>query len=111
MVNRIATEAECENAIIDAAILAGWRVHAERKSRTKDGGHLTAIKGHRGFPDLTMVRGEQILFVELKRDKTGKIGPGQQEWIDALDLGGNVRAFFLWVPSQQDQFIKRIQRR
>ena len=106
-----ATELQCEATIIAAAKLAGWRVHGERTVQTSKGVHLTAIKGDRGFPDLVLVKGPTLLFVELKRDKTGKIGPGQQEWVDALDAVPGVRAMFVWVPSDQDRFIKALQRR
>ena len=57
----------------------------ERTSRTGLGNYATAIKGDCGFCDLTMVRNGQLVFVELKRDRTGRVGPGQQEWVDALD--------------------------
>lgn len=113
----IPTEAECQRTILDAARLCGWRCHAERTSRTASGGYATAIQGDPGFPDLVLVRGINLLFVELKRDKTGRIGPGQNEWLDAINgicpdvaVNVNVRAFVLWVPSQMDQFIKALQR-
>ena len=102
------TEAECQRTIIDAARLAGWRVHAERTSRTASGGYATAIQGDPGFPDLVLVKGRHLLFVELKRDKTGRIGPGQQDWIDAL--GGCAYATILWVPSQMQAFITTLVR-
>ena len=105
------TEAECQAVIVKAAMLAGWRVHAERTSRTQSGGWATAIQGHPGFCDLVLVRGEQLWFLELKRDKTGRIGPGQDEWIDALEAVPGVRAAVIWVPSEQDRLIKMLQRK
>ena len=105
------TEAECEDAIIKAARLAGWRVHAERTSRTGSGNYATAIKGDRGYVDLTMVRNGQLVFVELKRDKTGRMGPGQDEWIDALDAVPGVAAFVCWVPSQMPALIAKLTER
>lgn len=108
------TEAECQRTIIEAAQLLGWRVHAERTSRTASGRYATAIQGDRGFPDLVLARGTKIFFVELKRDKTGRIGPGQQEWYDALNMPffgdalPEVRAFIVWVPSQMNEFIGRL---
>lgn len=113
----VTTEAACQRTIIDAAMLAGWRVHAQRTARTGSGGYATAIQGHQGFPDLVLVKGTTLLFVELKRDKTGRMGPGQQEWCDALNrpfLGyehTDVRAMILWVPSEMSAFINMLARR
>lgn len=105
----IATEDQCEDAIIDAARRCGWRVHAERKAGSGNNWR-TPIKGDRGYPDLTMVKGETLLFIELKRDVTGVIGPGQNEWLDALDNVPGVRAMVIWVPSEQDRLIAALQR-
>lgn len=105
----IATEDECEDAIIQAAKMAGWRVHAERKAGS-GANWRTPIKGDRGYPDLTMVKGKSLLFIELKRDVTGKIGPGQDEWIDALDNVAGVQAMIVYVPSDQDRLIRALQR-
>lgn len=103
------TEDECEDAIIAAAKLANWKVHAERKAGAGSNWR-TPIKGDRGYPDLTMVKGTTLLFIELKRDGTGRIGPGQDEWIDALDLVPGVQAMIVWVPSDQDRLIRALQR-
>lgn len=103
----IPTEAECQRTILSAAKLLGWRCHAERTSRTASGGYATAIQGDKGFCDLVLVRGDVLLFVELKRDKTGRMGPGQQEWIDALNgVCAHVNALTVWVPSSMDRFIR-----
>lgn len=107
----IATELQCEATIIAAAQRAGWRVHGERTVKTSKGDHLTPIKGDKGYPDLTLVRGTQLIFVELKRDGTGRVGEGQQEWVDALDDVPGVRAFFVWVPSDQDRLIAALNRK
>lgn len=105
----IATEDQCEDAIIAAAKLAGWRVHAERNAGSGTN-YRTPIKGDRGYPDLTMVKGVALLFIELKRDVTGEMGPGQDEWLDALDLVPGVKAMVVWVPSEQDRLIAALQR-
>ena len=36
-----------------------------------------------GFPDCVFVRGERLVFAELKSEK-GKVTPEQQQWLDAL---------------------------
>ena len=50
-----------------------------------------------GFPDLVLVRGDRLIFAELKRE-TGKLGPGQQEWLEAVEVIRGVEAY-LWRPS------------
>lgn len=108
---KLPTEAECQRTILAAAKLAGWRCHAERTSRTASGSYATAIQGDAGFPDLVLVKGSTLLFVELKRDKTGKMGPGQDEWIDALDNVAGVQAMVVYVPSDMARLIKALQRK
>jgi hypothetical protein len=44
-----------------------------------------------GFPDLCMVRGNRLLFWELKTNK-GKVNPLQEAWIDALSQVPGVEA-------------------
>ena len=105
---KVATEAACRKAIIQAAMYAGWRVHCPRTARTGAGGHLTADEGHQGWPDLAMVRGHQLVCIELKRDKTGRMRPGQPEWKDALNAVPGVTALVVWVPSGQDALIKAL---
>jgi len=89
MTGKVATEAACRKAIIEAAMFAGWRIHCPRAARLKDADDgeqkwVTADEGHPGWPDLAMVRGHQLVCIELKRDKTGRMRPGQLEWKDAL---------------------------
>jgi len=77
-------EDDCEDTIIAAATRGGWLCHAERKSRSKKGWR-TAIKGHRGFPDLILISPDHrtIIVAELKR-KPNKVEPHQWVWLDAF---------------------------
>ena len=43
-----------------------------------------AIVRGRGFPDLVMYRGEQLIIAELKRDETRQLSPEQVAWMDAF---------------------------
>ncbi len=43
----------------------------------------TAIQGDAGFPDIVAVRGDRMLFAELKAEK-GKLSAEQEEWIATL---------------------------
>lgn len=91
-----------EDALIALAVHYGWRCHAERRARTADGNVITAIKGHRGYPDVTLVHPTHgIIFAELKSAK-GRMGPGQPEWIADLahyDKPGSPVLVEIWRPA------------
>lgn len=86
------TEAEFQQAVIDIAMLRGWKVAHFRPARTAKGWR-TPVQGDRGFVDLVLARRGVVLLVELKSDK-GRFGPGQQEW--AAAIGDQYR---IWRPS------------
>lgn len=96
-----ALELECEATIIDAAKTFGWLVHGARPAPSKKGWR-TPIKGHKGFCDLVLVRGQEFLIVELKRHPN-KLEPDQERWLAALSFAG-VDARVVWVPEQMDDF-------
>lgn len=107
-VDRRPTELECEATIIAAARTFGWLVHAERPARSGKGWR-TPVKGHKGFPDLVLVRPPQLWIVELKR-KPNKVETDQQAWLDALQACG-VATFVVFVPEQLDEFCASLARR
>lgn len=97
-----AKELECEATILEAAQIAGWRRHGERPAMSKKG-HKTPIKGEAGWPDLILVKGAQMVCVELKRwPRTPD--PAQIAWLEKLDKIPGVVALVLWVPEQMDEF-------
>ena len=96
------TELAYEDTIVEAAMLAGWRVHAERPARTNKG-HRTAIKGHAGYPDLTIVGYGRLIVVELKR-KPNKPSADQLAWLDAFRSAG-VDARLTYVPEELDELL------
>jgi hypothetical protein len=61
----------------------------------------------KGYPDLTMVRRDRIVFAELK---VGKRQPtaAQLEWLNALGLAGRVEVY-LWQPDDMPE-IERVLR-
>lgn len=104
-------ERECQDKIVQAAMLAGWQVHAELPAQYKSGRFATHVQGHIGFPDLVLARGAHLFFVELKR-KPNKPSYSQLEWIDRLSrIAPNVYAQVLWVPEEMDAFIMRLTKR
>lgn len=79
------TERELQQAVTDAAQLYGWRVYHTYDSR----------RSPSGFPDLVLLRREQLIFVELKRQKRAKISAAQQAWIDELGAVTTISAGFV----------------
>ena len=86
------TEKQFSQQVVDAAKMFGWLVY-----RTWRSTHSPA-----GFPDLCMVKGERLIFAELKGAK-GKVSPKQQEWLDALKA---VAETYLWRPDELDAIIE-----
>ena len=76
-VNRLITEKEFLATVVEFAQAKGWQVHHVLEAR-----HYAKRIGP-GYPDLTMVRGDRLLFVELKSEK-GKLSAPQRQWLYAL---------------------------
>lgn len=99
------TELQLEDTIVEAAMLAGWRVHAERPARTNKG-HRTAIKGHPGYPDLTIVGFGRLIVIELKR-RPRKPTVDQLAWLAAF-IDAGVDARLVYVPEQLDELLAEL---
>lgn len=97
------TEEEYQQRIIDTALLRGWRVAHFRPAKTSRGWR-TPMQGHTGFPDLVLARQGYVIVPEVKTD-TGRLRPGQREWIDAL--GAHAR---LWRPRDWHDVEAELQR-
>jgi hypothetical protein len=69
------TEKQFQEAVIDFARALGWLVYHTFDSR----------RSAAGFPDLVLVRREQLIFAELKTER-GRVSEPQQEWIQSLLL-------------------------
>lgn len=92
------TEKQFSQQVVDLAQQLGWRVY-----RT-----WTSMHSPKGFPDLTMVRGERLIFAELKSE-IGKPTEAQTEWLTALMTTGKVEVY-LWRPSQINEIAEVLQR-
>ena len=57
-----------------------------------------------GYPDLCLVRGGRLVFLELKTER-GRAGPEQQVWLDALSQVPGVVAMVA-RPSQWDEVLE-----
>jgi hypothetical protein len=71
------SEADLQASIRDIAEALGYRVYHTHDSRRSDA----------GFPDLVMVRGERLVFRELKRAGKHPTEP-QRAWIRDLEATG-----------------------
>lgn len=75
------TENEFQRWIIDTAKRLGWRYSHTYRAQMQDGQWRTTCSV--GWPDLVLVRGPRIVFIEIK-SKNGRIDPAQEQWLDAL---------------------------
>lgn len=97
------SEKDFQKTVTDALTLFGWRWCHFRPARTQRGWR-TALSGSPGFPDIAAVRGERILYVELKA-ANGKLRDEQQSWLSALGAAG--AEVHCWRPSDWP-FIERL---
>jgi hypothetical protein len=95
-------EKDFQKQIVDLAHLYGWRVAHFRKAWSADGKRcMTAVAADgAGWPDLTLVKGEVLIFAEIKSDK-GQASPEQIEWLHMLKKTGNIAK--IWRPSDWDE--------
>lgn len=85
----ITTEKDLESQVKGLAKLFGWKYYHTWRS----------IHSPAGFPDCVMVRGERIIFAELKSEK-GQVSPKQQDWLDALgNVGDKDVQVYIWRPA------------
>lgn len=103
------SEAEFQQAVVDAARTLGWHVQFTPDWMMRLAVHDMHRKRRgdrpwpdKGFPDLVLVRGTQIVVAELKSDK-GRVRPEQQAWLAALRAAG-VKAV-VWRPRMWDDVL------
>jgi len=91
------SEAVFTSKVRTEAITNGWLFYHTADSRGSD----------RGFPDCVMVRGERIVFAELKVPG-GRVAPAQRDWMMRLVAATRHEAK-VWYPSHW-QAIKELLR-
>jgi len=79
------TEKMWQAKVLAAAKWLKWSVYHTHDSR----------RSEPGFPDLVLVRGQRIIFAELK-SPTGRVTPAQREWLDLL--GAAHDEVYVWRP-------------
>ena len=85
---------------------------AVRKAARQFGWHeyhtYSSLKSTPGFPDLVLVKSDQmVIFAELKMPK-GKLTPAQQDWGNVLRKNLTVR-YFVWRPADWDRILEILQ--
>ena len=83
---------ELQKAVIDYSRALGWKVaHFQSVLATRKDGSAswrTPVSADgKGFPDLLMVKGDQIVAAEIKGDGD-RLRPEQEEWLVALQKAG-----------------------
>ena len=87
-----------QQVVLDFAKLNGWRSYFTHNS----------CRSPPGFPDLTMVRGDRLLFAELKTE-TGVASVDQAQWMLALTEVPSVEGYF-WRPSDWPEIEQALKR-
>lgn len=85
--------------LLDAAKLGGWSAYHTYDSR----------RSQAGFPDLILIRGEELLALELKSD-TGRVSFVQRGWLRSFQAVKTVDAFVV-RPDTADEVMSRLTRR
>src|SRR3954465_2461932 len=78
------SEAAWQGQVEGRARFYQWKVfHApDNKPTTTASGRAARQRVSPGFPGLILLRGPALIVAELKTDR-GRMGPGQEEWLDA----------------------------
>ena len=80
-------EADFQASVIELAGVLGWLSYHTHDSR----------RSSPGYPDLTLVRDDRLLFAELKRGRRKPTDP-QTAWLEALGKAKRVSAH-VWRPA------------
>lgn len=86
VLNTAVPERELQRAVVDLAVLKGYRVFHDFDSR----------RNAAGLPDLLLLKPPRLVFAELKK-VGGRVGAAQGEWLDELGRCTSVEAH-LWFP-------------
>jgi hypothetical protein len=84
---RLPPEKELRQCVVDTARLLNWLVYFTQRSE----------RSPAGFPDLILVRGETVLWVELKRNARGRLRPEQRVWATRLQRAGQDWRRWTWA--------------
>lgn len=104
----VQSEDDLSDFVKDYAKLNGWRRIHFRPLKNRRGKWETPLEGDAGYPDWTLVRGERLVFAELKGPR-GRVESVQQEWLDDLRQVPGIEVY-VWFPKDIDE-IKAVLKR
>ena len=87
-------EEDFASQIEDLLRHGGW-LWTHFRPAWSDKGYRTPISGDKGFPDYVAIKGEDLLFIELKGDG-GSLSPEQKDW--RLALLETEAEYYCWWP-------------
>jgi hypothetical protein len=76
------SEREYQDKIVEYARLMGWLINHQLPALRADGRWRTAVQGHRGFLDLTLVRPPRLVVLEIKAE-LGRLTSYERRWLAA----------------------------
>ena len=94
------SESELQKAVIKEAHRRGYRVAHFRPAQVRPGRYVTPVDADgAGWPDLVLVRGERLIFAELKA-LYKKPTEEQEAWLQALRDAAPYGEFavYVWTP-------------
>ncbi len=92
----LTSESHYTRQIVELATLRGWRVvHFLPARYAQSDSFATHFIGHKGFPDLIMVRPPRIIVAELKMP-SGRIHAEQEAWLKAF-AGCPCVETYIWI--------------
>lgn len=91
--------------VLQLAHLKGWEtMHVRPAMRQRSWRTPTTGSMARGWPDLVLCRGRQLLFVELKAER-GPVSEDQQRVLDVLRSAAMVD---VWRPSDWERVVEAL---
>lgn len=104
MIIKAITEKEFLRTITELATLTGWQYYHPLPAASRLGKWATWQMGSVGFPDLTLVRGERLIFAELKV-RSNKLTEEQKTWLEKLKAAKQVETH-VWRPSDWNDIVE-----
>lgn len=89
---RAITEKVWTQQVVDMGRTFGWKIHHSLVGFGFSGKPIT-LQGHKGLPDLLMVKPPRVVFMELKRQAVRELTPEQEEWIALLKKCPSVEVY------------------
>lgn len=100
------SEKEFTKQVLNLAKFMGWRTAHFRPAQAQSGRWLTPVQGDgKGFPDLLMVKGDQVIAAELKVGRNN-LTPEQGDWLRDL-RGAGVEAH-TWRPADWPRIVQTL---